>query len=179
MFTPRLFARVPSAPHATRRPGRRRRRPGVEMLEDRCVPATFNVNSLADILTPPAGTVTLRSAIQAANTTPDANGNTINLTVPGVYQITLPPTANVNEVESVTSSSPPFRGTFTGSSSPMISPAERRPNVSGWSSMKPSDRCDRRASTATTARAIHSTIMVTVSVSGVGGASFVEPADDQ
>src|SRR5260370_29162666 len=49
---------------------------------------TFNVNSTVDILNPPAGVVTLRSAIQAANST--AGGNTINLTLPGTYRITLP-----------------------------------------------------------------------------------------
>ncbi len=49
---------------------------------------TFNVNSTADILNPPAGTVTLRSAIQAANSTP--GGNIINLTLPGTYKITIP-----------------------------------------------------------------------------------------
>ena len=65
----------------------RRVRCHVELLEDRLAPATFNVNSLADILTPPSGTVTLhRSAIQAANTTPGPN--TINLTLPGTYAIT-------------------------------------------------------------------------------------------
>ena len=63
------------------------------------VPAVFNVNSLLDLSLAPgvnpdgtiAGTttVTLRSAIQAANTTP--GGNTINLTLPGNYQITLAP----------------------------------------------------------------------------------------
>ncbi len=60
----------------------------VEALEARAVPAVFNVNSTADLLNPPAGTVTLRSAISAANATP--GGNTINLTVPGTYKITLP-----------------------------------------------------------------------------------------
>jgi hypothetical protein len=49
---------------------------------------TFNVNSTADILNPPPGVVTLRSAIQAANSR--SGGNTINLTVAGVYKITLP-----------------------------------------------------------------------------------------
>jgi predicted outer membrane repeat protein len=57
-------------------------------LEDRFVPAVFNVNSLADVLNPGPGVVTLRSAIQAANNTP--GGNTINLTIPGTYRITLP-----------------------------------------------------------------------------------------
>ena len=65
-------------------------RPRLEMLEDRFAPAVFNVNSTADILKPAAGVVTLRSAIEAANDTP--GGNTINLTVPGTYSITLPGT---------------------------------------------------------------------------------------
>ncbi len=60
----------------------------VESLEDRLVPAVFNVNSMADMLNPTQGAVTLRSAIQAANATP--GGNTINLTVPGTYEITVP-----------------------------------------------------------------------------------------
>jgi hypothetical protein len=79
-------------------PARRRRaRLGLETLEDRCVPAVFNVIGTADSL----GAVTqttpgvfnapsLRSAIQAANATP--GGNTINLTVAGTYRITLAPT---------------------------------------------------------------------------------------
>ncbi len=66
-------------------------RPSLELLEDRLAPAVFNVNSLADVLAPPAGVVTLRSAIQAANATP--GGNTINLTVAGTYRITLRGTA--------------------------------------------------------------------------------------
>jgi hypothetical protein len=52
------------------------------------VPAVINVNSLADILNPGPGVVTLRSAIQQANTDGDAT-NVINLTVPGTYKITL------------------------------------------------------------------------------------------
>jgi predicted outer membrane repeat protein len=59
-------------------------------LEDRFAPAVFNVNSLADVLTPPDGTVTLRSAIQMANATPGSN--TINLTVPGTYKLAVPGT---------------------------------------------------------------------------------------
>src|SRR5215831_17129879 len=62
-------------------------KPHLEQLEDRLAPAVLNVNSLADILNPPSGTVTLRSAIQLANATP--GGNTINLTLPGNYVITL------------------------------------------------------------------------------------------
>src|SRR5262245_31591983 len=49
----------------------------LEALEDRCVPAaTFTVNSTADLAAPPAGTVTLRSAILAANAA--AGADTIN-----------------------------------------------------------------------------------------------------
>ncbi len=58
----------------------------VETLEGRLVPAVFNVNSLVDTLTLPAGAVTFRSALQAANAMPGSN--TINLTLPGVYKIT-------------------------------------------------------------------------------------------
>jgi hypothetical protein len=62
----------------------------LECLEDRHVPAIIDVNTLADIplnqLQP--GQITLRDAIQIANTNGDTS-NTINLTLPGVYQITL------------------------------------------------------------------------------------------
>ncbi len=64
----------------------------VESLEDRLVPAVFNVNSLADLLTPPSGAVTLRSAIQQANQIPGSN--TINLTLPGAYKISTLGTVN-------------------------------------------------------------------------------------
>src|ERR1700745_3731757 len=67
-------------------------RPCVELLEDRLVPAVFNVNSLADILHPGAGVVTLRSAIEAADTNTDTTP-VITLTVPGTYKITLAGTA--------------------------------------------------------------------------------------
>jgi hypothetical protein len=82
-----------------RRP-RRQPRLAVEMLEDRVVPATFTVNSLADLsiaagVNPATGainglgnTVTLRSAIDAANHIP--GGNTILLALPGTYKIALP-----------------------------------------------------------------------------------------
>jgi hypothetical protein len=73
-----------------RRPkAKSQRRPQLEPLEDRLAPAVFNVNSLADILNPSAGLVTLRSAIQQANATSDPNGNVINLTIAGTYKITL------------------------------------------------------------------------------------------
>ena len=91
-----------------RRPGGRVRTPArprwtclrPEVLEDRRLLSTFNVNTLAD-LSISAGVntttgkingtnfVTLRSAIQAANATP--GNNTINLTVPGTYKIAIPP----------------------------------------------------------------------------------------
>src|SRR5262249_42259904 len=52
-------------------------------------PLTLNVNSTADILNPPAGVVTLRSAIAAANADLSGNPTVINLTVPGTYNLTL------------------------------------------------------------------------------------------
>jgi CHRD domain len=63
-------------------------RPVLEPLEDRFAPAVFNVNSFADILNPPHGLVTLRSALAAANAT--AGSNTINLTRAGTYVMNLP-----------------------------------------------------------------------------------------
>src|SRR5947209_1550776 len=41
--------------------------PKLELLEGRCVPAPFVVNSAQDVASPPAGVVTLRSALLAAN----------------------------------------------------------------------------------------------------------------
>ncbi len=66
----------------------------LERLEPRTLMAVFTVNSTADILSPPAGTVTLRSAIQAANTSPGPN--TINLPLAGTYKITTLATATDN-----------------------------------------------------------------------------------
>src|SRR5215471_17925317 len=57
-------------------------------------PTVFNVNSTADILSPGAGTVTLRSAIVAANADVSGMPSVINLTVAGTYTLTL---ANANE----------------------------------------------------------------------------------
>jgi CSLREA domain-containing protein len=59
----------------------------VESLENRAVPAVIVVNSLADIANPTGTTVTLRSAIQTANTN-GAASNTIDLAVAGTYQLT-------------------------------------------------------------------------------------------
>jgi len=84
-------SRVRRRPAATVR--RRFFRPMLEVLEDRNTPAVFNVNSTADILNPPAGGVTLRSAIEAANATP--GGNTIDLTV-GELAIIASNTGSVN-----------------------------------------------------------------------------------
>src|SRR5262245_49255783 len=81
----RLWRRSNGTPTAGRQ---RPRRPAVECLEDRLAPAVFNVNSLADVLNPAPGVVTLRSAIAMANQTPGSN--TINLTVAGTYKITTP-----------------------------------------------------------------------------------------
>jgi predicted outer membrane repeat protein len=82
----RSLAKLSNVTPAARRP--RTCSPNLECLEDRFAPAVFNVNSLADLLSPPPGVVTLRSAIQMANATPGSN--TINLTVPGTYKITIP-----------------------------------------------------------------------------------------
>lgn len=65
-------------------------RPQLEILDDRFAPAVFNVNSVVDILNPPASVVTLPPAFEAPNATP--NDNTINLTVPGTNSISLPGT---------------------------------------------------------------------------------------
>ncbi len=86
---PRVF-RQSRKPAVAPKP--RRARPELEGLEDRAVPAVINVNSLSDVLNPAPGVVTLRSAIQQANTDGDAT-NTINLTVAGTYKITLAGTA--------------------------------------------------------------------------------------
>jgi hypothetical protein len=73
---------------------RPRVRPRLEYLEDRLVPAVIDVTTTADIplnqLAP--GQVTLRDAIQIANTNGDAS-NTINLTVAGTYNLSLAGTA--------------------------------------------------------------------------------------
>jgi hypothetical protein len=50
------------------------------------VPAVISVNSLADVLSPAPGVVTLRSALQQANTNNDA-ANTIDLALPGTDQL--------------------------------------------------------------------------------------------
>ena len=76
--------------HSKRRWGCSRESSGhhiIEPLERRVLFAVFNVNSTADILSPPPGVVTLRAAIQAANASP--GNNTIDLTVPGTYRITI------------------------------------------------------------------------------------------
>jgi len=76
---------------------RHRARLNLELLEDRMAPAVYNVNSLADTLAPAAGVITLRSAIQAVDTTTTPGPNTINLTLAGDYQITLEGTPNEHD----------------------------------------------------------------------------------
>jgi hypothetical protein len=84
----------------TKKPSNTRLR--LEPLSDRIVPTVFQVNSLADLSLSPGvnnatgqitgtHTVTLRSAIEAANATP--GNNTIRLTLAGTYRITIPPVA--------------------------------------------------------------------------------------
>jgi predicted outer membrane repeat protein len=68
---------------AAKPPRKQSSRPALESLENRLAPAFF-VNSAADILIPPPGVVTLRSAIAAANAAP--GDNVIELTVPGIYR---------------------------------------------------------------------------------------------
>jgi hypothetical protein len=87
-----LFSTWFPSRRAWAKPKSRRLRPSVEQMEERCVPAVFSVNSTADILHPPPGVVTLRSAIEAANATPGSN--TIKLTVAGTYKITIPPSGS-------------------------------------------------------------------------------------
>jgi CSLREA domain-containing protein len=60
----------------------------LECLEDRRVPATFLVNTFADVVNPNKdGVLSLREAINAANATPGAD--TIVLQA-GVYRISIP-----------------------------------------------------------------------------------------
>jgi hypothetical protein len=67
-----------------RRPNRARR--DLEPLESRRLMATFTVNSFADQLHPPPGVVTLRSAIEAADSS--ARADTIVIPNAGIYRTT-------------------------------------------------------------------------------------------
>jgi CSLREA domain-containing protein len=72
--------------------GRRQLRPRLEGLEDRLVPATIRVTTIADVVNPKDGKVSLREAITAANrtTAPD-----MIILPAGVYRIAiLPDVAN-------------------------------------------------------------------------------------
>ncbi len=95
-----MFSRIFRSRHPQQTPVRpRRARLDLESLEDRTVPAVFNVNTLADlsiaagvntatgVINNSTGAVTLRSAIQAANA--DQGTNTINLLLPGTYKVQL------------------------------------------------------------------------------------------
>jgi hypothetical protein len=77
----------------------RRARPRLEALEDRLAPAVFNVNSTADLniaagvnpngtIIGQGNTITLRSAIQAANA---ANGGSTIFLTGGTYRLTIAP----------------------------------------------------------------------------------------
>lgn len=71
--------------HRPHRGAQRRSAPlNLEALEERAVPAVFNVNTLADVLG--GANLSLRQAILNSNQTPGPN--TINLTVGGTYQLT-------------------------------------------------------------------------------------------
>jgi predicted outer membrane repeat protein len=61
-------------------------RPQLEHLEDRSVPATFNVTTTLDDLTPANGKFSVREAITKANTTP---GTDVIILPAGVFKITL------------------------------------------------------------------------------------------
>ncbi len=84
---------MPRTPTSRRASARRGPcRPKLEALEARLAPATFVVNSTADIASPPPGTVTLRSAVLAADAdggpdtitfSPSLAGQTITLSLVG------------------------------------------------------------------------------------------------
>ncbi len=61
---------------------KRRFRPQLEHLEDRLVPATLTVNTIADAVNPSGGALTLRDAIAAVNA-----GNTTGLTAGEIAQV--------------------------------------------------------------------------------------------
>ena len=96
-----LLSRLLRRSRTAQSPMRHQRLPlSLECLEERSVPAVFNVTGLGEGL----GTVTnvssgvfsattLRGAIQAANTT--LGSNTINLTLAGDYRITAAPNQTV------------------------------------------------------------------------------------
>ena len=71
-------------------------RPTLEVLEDRCVPATFTVNTTADVLGHSNGMLSLRQAVIDANASPGAD--TIVLPA-GHYTLTR---AGINEDAAVT-----------------------------------------------------------------------------
>ncbi len=88
--TPMNRIRTPRRNRRVRASSRR----DLEALEPRQLLAVFTVNSTADLLSPPAGVVTLRSAIEAANTT--AGADTIVIPTAGTYRITTAGTATDN-----------------------------------------------------------------------------------
>ncbi|HKB38553.1 MAG TPA: CSLREA domain-containing protein, partial [Gemmataceae bacterium] len=91
MWLPSLFR-----PRASVPPRRERFRPGVERLEDRTVPAMFNVTTPVDVVDASDGVLSLREAILEANTSP--NADTIILPA-GTYKLTR---AGAGEDEALT-----------------------------------------------------------------------------
>jgi predicted outer membrane repeat protein len=140
----RWLARLAQQLHQWRRGSARarphRRRLLVEPLESRAVPTVFNVNSLAD-LSISAGvdtatgaikgthTVTLRSAIEAANATP--GNNTIRLTLSGTYSISIAPGSNDNDNTSGDFDIIPNASSSSGSTLTIINTSGGAVTVSG------------------------------------------------
>src|SRR5262245_22776166 len=88
-------------------------------------PSTINVNSAADILSPPAGVVTLRSAIAAANADLSATPVVINLQPATTYSLTLANATQENAAASgdldITTTLHPVTRVGGGSSGPNAS----------------------------------------------------------
>jgi hypothetical protein len=102
-----LWSGSPRKTASVRRPISSRKRAarlGVEALEDRLVPATLTVNSLADLANPAAGVTTLRSALTAAINNHNTNPNSpdiINFSVNGTITLASALPAVSNEAVSI------------------------------------------------------------------------------
>jgi hypothetical protein len=109
MFASSPFQRDTFANRPAKSRARRSARPSMELMEERCVPATIFVTSLADgvgdpaLVTPTAqgfNAPTLRAAISFHNSNPTAD--TIDLMTPGLYQISRPNVGGVGEDQNQT-----------------------------------------------------------------------------